>query len=218
MGKIRAVVWDLDGTLLNTLDDLTNSLNLALRENGFGEHSRERVRYMVGNGTRMLITRAIPEGEGNERFQSVYDGFLRAYARHSRDCTKPYEGILELLDHLRNEGIRHAVVSNKIDFAVQELCREYFGDRITVSVGDDPSRARKPAPDSVFAAMERLNVSGTEAVYVGDSNVDIETAANAGIPGIGVLWGFRDRENLEGAGAKYVVSTPQELEQLILSL
>ncbi len=218
MGTIRAVVWDLDGTLLNTLDDLRNSLNMSLRENGFEEHSRDRVRSMVGNGLRMLISRAIPDGEKNERFQAVYDGFVRAYAVHSRDFTKPYDGIPELLDHLLAHGIRHAVVSNKIDFAVQELCREYFGKRISVSVGDDPSRARKPAPDSVFAALERMNVPGEQAVYVGDSNVDIETAANAGIPGIGVLWGFRDRENLKAAGARYIVSTPSELEQLILSL
>ena len=218
MGTIRAVVWDLDGTLLNTLDDLTNSLNMAPRENGLREHPREQVRKMVGNGTRMLIIRAIPEGEKNERFQAVYDAFERAYAVHSKDCTKPYEGIPELLSHLRSRGICHAVVSNKIDFAVQELCREYFGERISVSVGDDPSRARKPAPDSVFTALERMNVSPAEAVYVGDSDVDIQTAANAGIPGIGVLWGFRDRENLEAAGARYVVSSPAELEQLILSL
>lgn len=218
MGNIKAVIWDLDGTLLDTLDDLTNSLNAALRENGCSEHPREAVRQMVGNGTQRLICRALPGGQDDPHYQAVHDAFLREYAVHNKDCTKPYEGIPEVMGNLKRAGIRHAVVSNKIDFAVRALCSEYFGDLVSVSVGDDPSRARKPAPDSVFAALEAMDVPCGNAVYVGDSNVDIETAGNAGIPGIGVLWGFRDWANLEGAGARYVVSTPDELERLILSL
>ncbi|MBQ8094678.1 MAG: HAD family hydrolase [Clostridia bacterium] len=218
MGKVKAVIWDLDGTLLDTLDDLTDSLNAALRENGLPEHTRDRVRQMVGNGTRQLIIRAIPDGIENPAFQKVTDAFLREYAMHNQDKTKPYQGIPEALQALAAHGIRHAVVSNKIDFAVRSLCRDYFGTQISASIGDDPSRARKPAPDSVFAALEALGVSLSEAVYVGDSNVDIETAGNAGIPGIGVLWGFRDRANLEAAGASYIALNPEELVGIILSL
>ena len=218
MGKVKAVIWDLDGTLLDTLDDLTDSLNAALRENGLPEHTRDRVRQMVGNGTRQLIIRAIPDGIENPAFQKVTDAFLREYAMHNQDKTKPYQGIPEALQALAAHWIRHAVVSNKIDFALRSLCRDYFGTQISASIGDDPSRARKPAPDSVFAALEALGVSLSEAVYVGDSNVDIETAGNAGIPGIGVLWGFRDRANLEAAGASYIALNPEELVGIILSL
>ena len=213
MGKIRAVVWDLDGTLLNTLDDLTNSLNLALRENGFGEHSRERVRNMVGNGTRMLITRAIPEGEGSERFQSVYDGFLRAYARHSRDCTKPYEGIMDMLRQLRERGARTAVVSNKFYAATADLCRHFFGDLIEVAIGENEAVGirKKPSPDTVLEAMRQLHAQVDDTVYVGDSDVDIETAKNSGIPCISVLWGFRDKGFLQCHGATDFVSSPNEI-------
>ena len=211
MGKIRAIVWDLDGTLLYTMDDLSFSVNAALAEHGFPCHSRDEVRMMVGNGVRKLIERAIPGGEGNEKFPSVYDAFIRTYAAHSKDKTQPYSGIPELLDECLHLGISHAVVSNKVDFAVRELCRTYFGDRIGTTIGDAPDRARKPNPDGVFAAMHEMGTSQMETLYIGDSDVDMLTAKNAGLFGIGVLWGFRDRENLAAAGAGAIVATPEEL-------
>ena len=213
--NIKAVIWDLDGTLLNTLDDLAASVNAALAMNGMPLRSTEDVRAFVGNGIRNLMMRAVPGGEANPAFDKALEDFTRHYGAHSRDRTRPYDGILEMLDKLSAAGVKHAIVSNKIDFAVKELSRAYFGERMCAAIGDDPSRARKPAPDSVFAAMREMGVTAQETVYVGDSDVDVLTARNAGVPCVAVLWGFRDDACLRAAGAERLAHTPDELREII---
>ncbi len=208
---IKAVIWDLDGTLLNSLDDLAASTNAALKSCGLPERTIDEVRNFVGNGIGKLIERAVPGGRESALFQPVYDAFVAHYAVHSRDKTRPYDGVIEILDTLAEQGVKLAIVSNKIDFAVKELSRAYFGDRMQSAVGDDPSRRRKPAPDSVLRAMEELGVSKEEAVYVGDSDVDVETAHNAGLICCAVSWGFRSVECLQNAGADSIAATPEEL-------
>ena len=213
--NIKAVIWDLDGTLLNTLDDLAASVNAALAMNGMPLRSTEEVRAFVGNGIRNLMMRAVPGGEANPAFDKALEDFTRHYGAHSRDRTQPYDGILEMLDQLSAAGVKHAIVSNKIDFAVKELSRAYFGERMCAAIGDDPSRARKPAPDSVLAAMREMGVTAQETVYVGDSDVDVLTARNAGVPCVAVLWGFRDEACLRAAGAERLARTPDELREII---
>ena len=209
--NIKAVIWDLDGTLLNTLDDLAASVNAALAQNGMPLRSTEEVRAFVGNGIRRLMMRAVPGGEANPAFDKALEDFTRHYGAHSRDRTRPYDGILEMLDRLSAAGVKHAIVSNKIDFAVKALSRAYFGERMCAAIGDDPSRARKPAPDSVFAAMREMGVTAQETVYVGDSDVDVLTAHNAGVTCCAVSWGFRPEESLRAAGAEHIAATPEEL-------
>lgn len=213
--NIKAVIWDLDGTLLNTLDDLAASVNAALAMNGMPLRSTQEVRAFVGNGIRKLMIRAVPGGEANPAFDKALEDFTRHYGAHSQDRTQPYDGILEMLDRLSAAGVKHAIVSNKIDFAVKELSRAYFGERMCAAIGDDPSRARKPAPDSVFAAMREMGVTAQETVYVGDSDVDVLTARNAGVPCVAVLWGFRDEACLRAAGAGRLARTPDELREII---
>ena len=215
---IKAVIWDLDGTLLNTLGDLTDSVNYAMRQNGFAERTQEEVRAFVGNGTRKLMMRAVPDGEDNPLFAQACSDFLSYYKDHDSVRTVPYDGILTLLKELQRRGMESAVVSNKIDFAVRHLCSSYFGPLISLAVGDDPSRQRKPAPDSVFEAMRQLSVKPEDTVYIGDSDVDIQTAENAGVPGIGVTWGFRGRKVLEEAGASYIADTPEQILSCIEAL
>ena len=216
---IKAVIWDLDGTLLNTLDDLAASTNAALAANGLPQRTVEEVRAFVGNGVHQLIARAMPEnGDAHEQFQAVLDAFVKHYSVHSKDQTRPYEGIMEVLDTLAQQGIKLAIVSNKVDFAVKALSRDYFGDRMVSAVGDDPSRKKKPAPDSVWEAMRQMNVTAQEAVYVGDSDVDVITARNAGIPCIAVTWGFRSEESLMAAGAEYVARKPLEILDVLKTI
>ena len=216
--NIKAVIWDLDGTLLNTLDDLAASVNAALAMNGMPLRSTEEVRAFVGNGIRNLMIRAVPGGEANPAFDKALEDFTRHYGAHSRDRTRPYDGILEMLDRLSAAGVKHAIVSNKIDFAVKALSRAYFGERMCAAIGDDPSRARKPAPDSVLAAMREMGVTAQETVYVGDSDVDVLTAHNAGVTCCAVSWGFRPEESLRAAGAEHIAATPEELLAMLRAL
>ena len=217
--NVKAVIWDLDGTLLNTLDDLAASTNAALEACGLPVRTTDEVRQFVGNGVHKLIERAVPElGADHPQFQQVFDGFVAHYGAHSKDHTAPYPGIMDALDGLRSRGVKLAIVSNKIDFAVKQLSRDYFGDRMLSSVGDDPSRRKKPAPDSVLEAMRQLGVNAGEAVYVGDSDVDVLTAKNAGIPCVAVTWGFRSEACLRQAGAEHIAHTPAQLLSLIEAL
>lgn len=216
--RIKAVIWDLDGTLLDTLDDLAASTNAALMQQGLPIRTKEEVRAFVGNGVRNLMIRAVPGGEEHPAFEAVLAGFVAHYGVHSRDNTKPYDGIEALLDALTGMGVKHAIVSNKIDFAVKELSQIYFGERMQVAVGDDPSRKKKPAPDSVWEAMRQLGVTAEETVYVGDSDVDVFTARNAGIPCAAVCWGFRSVQCLQEAGAEHIAHTPAELMEIIKAL
>ena len=216
--RIKAVIWDLDGTLLDTLDDLMGSVNFALRRHGMPERTREEIRQFVGNGVKNLVDRSVPQGTDEALAAKVLETFIAHYGEHSRDKTRPYDGILPLLDALSEQGVCHAIVSNKIDFAVRELSRAYFGERMRVCVGDDPSRRKKPAPDSVLEAMRRMGVSAGETAYVGDSDVDVLTARNAGVACCAVSWGFRDEACLREAGAQIVCATPEELLAALAAL
>lgn len=213
-------IFDLDGTLLDTLGDLAASVNYALRSHGMPEHSLDDVRRFVGNGVRRLMERAIPEGAENPLFDATFATFRQYYMAHSLDTTRPYDGIPETLAELRRRGCHIAVVSNKMMAATVELCRHFFPDTVEVAIGEHEAEGirKKPAPDTVFAALESLGIPrplrGEDrggVVYVGDSDVDIQTAANAGIPCISVLWGFRDKDFLIQHGAKTFISAPQEL-------
>ena len=211
--RYQTYVFDLDGTLLDTLGDLAASTNYALRTHGMPEHSLDDVRRFVGNGVRVLMERAVPQGAENPQFEAAFQTFRTHYMQHSLDTTKPYDGILETLEALKAEGCRLAVVSNKMMAATQELCRHFFRDTIEVAIGEHEAQGirKKPAPDTVNEAFRQLGVGKERAVYVGDSDVDILTARNSGLPCISVLWGFRDRDFLIQHGAETFVSAPSEL-------
>lgn len=215
---IRAILWDLDGTLLDTLGDLAASTNAALAMHAMPARTLDEIRAFVGNGVKKLIERAVPAGTPEEETGRVLSSFIDHYAQHSNDTTCPYPGVIELLDRLAARGIRMGVVSNKIDFAVKELSERYFGRRMHVAVGDDPSRRRKPAPDSVLEAMRLMGALPEETVYIGDSEVDVQTAANAGLVCVAVSWGFRSREHLIAAGAQRIAATADELETMLNNL
>ena len=206
-------IFDLDGTLLDTLGDLAAAVNYALRTHGLPEHSIDDVRRFVGNGVRKLMERAVPDGAGNPLFEDTFATFRQYYMAHSLDTTRPYEGIPEALAALKAQGCRLAVVSNKMMAATQALCSHFFPDTIEVAIGEHEAAGirKKPAPDTVVAALKALGVGKEHAVYVGDSDVDIQTACNSGIPCISVLWGFRDRDFLQKNGAETFISTPSEL-------
>ena len=211
--RYQTYVFDLDGTLLDTLGDLAASTNYALRTHGMPEHSLDDVRRFVGNGVRVLMERAVPQGAENPQFEAVFQTFRTHYMQHSLDTTKPYDGILETLETLKAEDCRLAVVSNKMMAATQELCRHFFRDTIEVAIGEHEAQGirKKPAPDTVNEAFRQLGVGKERAVYVGDSDVDILTARNSGLPCISVLWGFRDRDFLIQHGAETFISAPSEL-------
>ena len=204
-------IFDLDGTLLNTLADLASSTNYALRQYGMPEHSVDDVRRFVGNGVGKLIERAIPDGLANPQYEDVLATFRKHYLIHSLDTTSPYPGIEELLHTLRSMGCNVAVVSNKFYNATVEFCQHFFADTVEVAIGEREDIRRKPAPDTVFEAMRQLGVTTEDTVYVGDSDVDVATARNSGIPCISVLWGFRDRDFLVEHGATTFVNTPEEI-------
>lgn len=209
----KTYIFDLDGTLLDTLGDLAVSVNYALRTHGMPEHSVDDVRRFVGNGVRLLMERAVPDGAQNPQFDEAFATFRDYYMQHSLDTTQPYAGIPETLAALRTQGCCIAVVSNKMMAATQELCRHFFPDTVEVAIGEHEAEGicKKPAPDTVYAALRELGVGKEGAVYVGDSDVDIQTAHNAGLPCISVLWGFRDRDFLMQHGAETFVSAPREL-------
>ena len=213
MNSYSTYIFDLDGTLLDTLDDLAASVNFALRTHGMPEHSLDDVRRFVGNGVRKLMERAVPDGADNPRFDETFATFRQYYMAHSLDTTRPYEGIPETLATLKARGCHLAVVSNKMMAATQALCHHFFPDTIEVAIGEDEAAGirRKPAPDTVFAALKTLGVGKEDAAYVGDSDVDIQTARNAGLPCISVLWGFRDRDFLISHGAQTFITHPAEL-------
>lgn len=213
--KYKAVVFDLDGTLLNTLEDLTDSTNYALKKCGFKTRSLDEVRRFVGDGMPLLIERALPENALKSDFDKCYELFCRHYKTNMENKTAPYDGVCELLERLKERGLKLAIVTNKGDFAAQQLCDEMFPCVDTV-VGGSPELPKKPAPDGVYIALERLGVEKSQAVFVGDSQVDYKTAVNAGLDCISVLWGFREREELEAIGASRFACSASELENLII--
>lgn len=199
--KYKLAIFDLDGTILNTLEDLADSTNYALLKNGLPGRTVEQVRFFVGNGIRKLMERAVQEGSDEALIQRVHEDFTAHYKVHCADKTKPYGGIVELLRALRAAGVKTAVVSNKADYGVQALCEDYFPGLFDFAVGERAGIRRKPNPDSVLEVLAKLSATREETIYIGDSDVDIETAKNAGIPCISVTWGFRDREFLRQHGA-----------------
>ena len=208
----ETIVFDLDGTLLDTLDDLWISVNAALEKFHLPKRTREEVRSFVGNGIAKLIERSVGN-VSKEVFEGVFATFKAHYGAHCEDNTKPYEGITELLQECKRRGIRTAVVSNKADFAVKKLAKSYFGELLQAAVGENEEAGirKKPAPDALLAVMEKLGATRENTVYVGDSEVDIQTAKNAGVDCISVTWGFKEREFLLQNGATRLVDTPKEI-------
>ena len=215
--KYKTILWDLDGTLLDTLDDLTDSVNAALAASGFPTHSRDAVRSFVGNGMRKLIERAVPAGTGEAEQAAVREFFRVHYAAHCSDKTKPYASIPELLAKLREAGVKMAIVSNKPDFATKELAAVYFGGLTDAAIGGRDGVPVKPAREMVELALAELGTDAADAVYIGDSDVDVITAANAEMDGISVAWGFRGEDVLRAAGAKNIAHTPAELQAMLLA-
>lgn len=207
----NTVVFDLDGTLLDTLTDLAASVNYALDSMGFPLKTKAEVCSYVGNGVGELIRRAVPSSANPQDVQKTFDIFSRHYSEHLNDTTRPYDGIPELLQKLKSLGFKIAVVSNKYDVAVKHLCKDFFGNNVDIAVGECEKIKRKPAPDGVFAALDFLSADKNNAVYVGDADTDFNTAVNAGVEFIGVSWGFRPRELLLSLGAKTVVDTREQL-------
>lgn len=214
--KYKAVIFDMDGTILNTLEDLKNATNYSLRQFGMPERSLEEVRMFVGNGIRKLVERAVPPGTPKEKIDQILDVFLEYYEIHSADNTSPYPGILELVEKLKKSGIKTAVSTNKADVPAQELGREYFNGIFDLIVGQQDGLKVKPAPDSVNKILSILDIQKKDAIYIGDSDVDVQTAKNSGLDFIGVSWGFRGREFLEKNGAKNIVDNANEILDLVI--
>lgn len=212
----KAVIFDLDGTLLDTLDDLMNAVNFALREFSFPERSREEIRTFIGNGVVRLMERSTPDGTDSITQKKCLDTFRRYYLEHMADNTSPYKGIIPLLERLKAEGISTAVVSNKLHSAVVGLCEDYFPSLIDIPLGVAEEKERKPSPLNVYKAMEILSSDKENTIYVGDSNVDVETAHRADLKCIGVTWGFRDRNELLAHSCDYIADTSDEVLKLIL--
>lgn len=209
------VIFDLDGTLLNTLDDLADAGNYALKAMGFPAHETEKYKYFVGNGIPKLIERIVPAGCSEEDMEKVHLVFSDYYGKHSLDKTRPYDKIAETLIKLKQLGIKTGVASNKDhDFSVS-LVKNYFRDSIDIVCGRKDGHPKKPDPYLVNLILERFNADKTQSLYVGDSNVDMETAKNAGLDSCGVLWGFRTKEELVQSGARYTVGSADELFDLI---
>lgn len=218
MPACATAVFDLDGTLLNTLDDLFVSVNHALRENGCPERTKDEVRAALGNGMKALVHLCAPEGASPELEEAIGATFKPHYAAHCEDHTAPYPGIPEMLERLRAAGVRLAVVSNKGDFAVQELIARQFPDAFDAVLGECEERGirKKPAPDMVEAAIKRLGAPREGLVYIGDSEVDLATAANVGCDCVICSWGFRSRDQLVADGARTIVDTPDQLGRVLL--
>lgn len=212
---INTIIFDLDGTLLNTLEGLKNSTNFALKKFNSPEITLEQTRSFVGNGVRKLIERAIPNGEQNPDFEKCLNTFKEHYSKTMYQKTVAYDGIEDMLTELKKRGVKTGVVSNKFDTAVKELCKNYFDGLIIVAIGESPNVRKKPAPDSVLKAIKILGAKPENTLYVGDSDVDIQTAKNSNLKSVGVTWGFRDRELLEKEGADFIINTPCELLELI---
>lgn len=213
--KYDTVLFDLDGTLLNTLDDLTDSVNTVLAEKGCPQRSKEEIKAFIGDGVFMLLERSLPKGTPEEEIRRCLTLFREIYLKNMTNQTRPYEGIPALLKTLKQMEVKIGVVSNKPDEATKEMCRYYFGEDVDAAIGDNRERKKKPEPDNVFEAMEQLGSRNGRVLYVGDSEVDVATARNAGLPCAGVTWGYRSREMLTAAGADHMIDEPQQLIALV---
>ncbi len=212
----KAVLFDMDGTILDTLSDLRDSINAVLEMNGFPVHSTDEVRSFVGNGLRKLAERAVPAGTKPGTIEKVYCDLLAYYQAHCMDSTKPYPGIPELLRELRSRGCRTAVISNKADAAVRELDARFFAGCFDGELGARDGVRLKPDREMADIVLAQLGVPAAEAVYVGDSEVDLALAANAGLDCVAVTWGFRERSVLENHGAERLADSPEELLRILL--
>lgn len=212
---INTVIFDMDGTLLDTLEDLRDAVNAGLALKNYPARDLEEIRQFVGNGVRVLLEKAVPEGTPEADMKVCLAAFKEYYAKHWQDKTKPYDGIRELLAALKEKKIKTAVISNKYDEAVLQLCRDYFPGSFDSARGERAGVPRKPAPDGIYSILEELGAAKENAVYVGDSEVDMETAHNAGLTSVGVTWGFRDRSLLQAKGADYIIDSPEELLEIL---
>lgn len=215
MKDIKYIIFDMDGTLLDSLKDLQNTLNHCFRKVGFPERNYEEVRSFVGNGLRKLIERAVPQGITDEKVDEILARFKEYYMVHCADFTAPYEGIMDMLAKLKEAGYKMAIVSNKADEVLKVLSRQFFGDYIDVAIGERAGMNKKPAPDLVWLAMEQLGAAKENTVYVGDSEVDYQTAVNSELKCISVLWGFRDKDFLEECGAKCFANEPIDVVKIL---
>ena len=215
---ITTIIFDLDGTLLDTLEDLHDSLNHVLGAHGMPLRTLDEARRFLGSGLLVLLKRATPEGTPDNLINEMYEEFRAYYNVHCLDKTGPYEGVLDMLKALHEKGYKTAIISNKVDSAVKELNTTFFSEYIDVAIGENEKAGikRKPAPDMADKAMELLGVTPDEVVYVGDSEVDLETAAASNLPCIAVTWGFRDREYLASLGAEVFADTPMEVVERII--
>ena len=211
---LEAVIFDMDGTILNTLEDLKDSVNFVLSKHNFPQRTLDEIRMFVGNGVKPLFERALPKNTETKITEKCIEDFKEHYSQITAGKTAPYKGVIEILKDLKKSNIKTAVVSNKFDTAVKSLSKKYFPDLIDIAVGQSDNIPQKPSPEAVFKVINDLQIKS--AIFVGDSDVDIKTAKNAGLKSIGVTWGFRDRNNL--FGADFIVDTPDELIKTIRSL
>lgn len=209
------LIFDLDGTLLNTVKDLHIALNHALKTHGFPVKTEAETQMLLGNGIDILVADAIPNGKENPKFPETYATFKEYYSQHLNDYTAPYDGILPLLSALKARNIKMGIVSNKFDEGVKALAAQYFTNLIKHAQGTSDKVKKKPSPDAVFALIKELNAESEKNIYIGDSDVDMATAQNAGLPCISVSWGFRSRKFLESCGANPIIDTPEELLKYI---
>lgn len=209
--KYNAYIFDLDGTILDTLDDLRNAVNFAMRSKEYPERTVDEVRSFIGNGIRVLIKRAVPQGTGEEDYEQALEIFTKYYLEHIADCTKPYDGIIDVINELKSKGCKTAVVSNKAHFAAQAVVKDFFGDIFDEVVGKKDKFPSKPEPDSLLYTIGLLGCEKENCIYIGDSDVDVMTAHNAGIECIGVTWGNRDEDVLVESGAEYIAHIPSDI-------
>ncbi len=205
-----AVLFDLDGTVLDTLGDLTDSLNFVLTENGLPTHTKEEICGYIGDGVRKLVERALPCGISAQLADKALEEFRMHYSQHLKVKTAPYAGIVELMRELSGRGCRLAIVSNKPDYAVQILSKEFFDGLIVFAAGESSEYPRKPSPECIYSALKRLGCDREYAIYVGDSEIDVQTAQNAGIRCVSVTWGFRKKDYLLAHGAVNPIDSPEE--------
>ena len=212
---INTIIWDLDGTILNTLDALSDSVNYALQSSGLPKRNKTEIRRYLGNGIRNLVQQSAPKNITEELFEQTFQTFRSYYFEHCLIKTKPYEGITELMAQLKTDDYKMAIVSNKAQKAVTDLNNKFFSEHITIAIGEQEGIQRKPAPDMVNNALELLGSSPAHTVYIGDSEVDLQTARNAQMPCISVLWGFRDKDFLIQHGATAFAEKPQDIKTLL---
>ena len=213
--KYSLAIFDMDGTILNTLDDMTDSLNEILTKYNFPLHTVDEVRFMVGNGIPKLVERALPDGRSTPQFDQILSDFIAYYEKHCAIKTAPYAGVVDCIKALRAAGLKIAVNTNKVEPAAIALCDDYFPGLFDIISGSRPGMPPKPAPDGIYEILSRAGMDGKSdgqrAVFIGDSDVDMQTGMNAGLDVIGVDWGFRGKKFLEEHGARVIMMTAEEL-------